>query len=198
MTITRAKKTLSKPSKTVKPATSAEQFIAGADAGGPVATLSPGKAAGASRDERALALVRSYIPWAAGAGVVPMPGIDLALISTVQFRMLAKLSELYGVPFREQAAKSTVATMLASLAQYALSGQIAAAVLKFVPVAGHLLGIAVMPAFAAASTFALGKVFITHFESGGTFLEFDPRKVQQHFQAEFDKARGTGARSRTA
>ena len=103
MAITRAKKTPSKAAKPDKPGT-AEEFIAGAESRSPVSTLSRGKAAEANREERALGLVRSYIPWAAGAGILPMPGIDLAIISTIQFRMLAKLSELYGVPFREEVA----------------------------------------------------------------------------------------------
>jgi hypothetical protein len=42
--------------------------------------------------------------------------------------------------------------------------------------------------FASASTYAVGRVFIQHFESGGTFLDFDPDKVRAHFEAEFKKA----------
>jgi hypothetical protein len=46
-----------------------------------------------------------------------------------------------------------------------------------------------MPAFGAAATYAVGQVFIQHFESGGTFLDFDPDKVREHFRQEFDRAR---------
>jgi uncharacterized protein (DUF697 family) len=113
----------------------------------------------------------------------------------VQLRMLAKLAEEYGVPFKEQAAKSIVAALMAMLVQNILTGGLASA-LKFVPVVGTLLGIAVLPAVAAAGTFAIGKVFITHFEAGGTFLDFDPQKVQNHFRVEFEKAR-TGAIGRS-
>ena len=35
--------------------------------------------------------------------------------------------------------------------------------------------------FAGASTFAVGKVFIEHFESGGTFLTFDPERVLEYY-----------------
>jgi hypothetical protein len=38
-----------------------------------------------------------------------------------------------------------------------------------------------MSIIGGASTYALGKVFIQHFESGGTFLDFDPEKVKEHF-----------------
>lgn len=197
MTITRARKTAAKPkARAEKAPTTAEQFIDNAEPAPEPARLpppEPRKAPAPGREARALATVRSHVPWAAGAGIVPMPGIDLALISAVQMRMLARLCEEYGVPFRQELAKSTIATLLSSLLQYAVSGNLAAAALRFIPIAGPLVGFAVMPAFAAAATFALGKVFITHLESGGTFLEFDPRKVEAHFHAEFDRARGGAA-----
>ena len=41
-------------------------------------------------------------------------------------------------------------------------------VILMVPVVGPLTGIALMPALSAAATLALGKVFIQHFEAGGT------------------------------
>lgn len=196
MTITRARKAVAKPkAKPEKASLTAEQFIAKADPLPPPDQPEPPprEATPAGRDERALAIVRAHVPWAAGAGIVPMPGIDLALISGVQMRMLARLCEEYGVPFRKELARSTIATLLSSLMQYAVSGNLAAAALRFIPIAGTLVGFAVMPAFAAAATFALGKVFITHLESGGTFLEFDPRKVEAHFHAEFERARGAAA-----
>lgn len=195
MTITRARKM---PTTTPRPENveiTPEQFIAGADTPSAPLPASLPMAAIASREERALAVVKSYLPWAAVAGILPLPGIDVALIMGVQLRMLAKLAEEYGVPFKEQAAKSIVAALMAMLVQNILTGGLASA-LKFVPVVGTLLGIAVLPAIAAAGTFAIGKVFITHFEAGGTFLDFDPQKVQNHFRVEFEKAR-TGAIDRS-
>ena len=38
-----------------------------------------------------------------------------------------------------------------------------------------------------ASTYAVGRVFIQHFESGGTFLTLDPDKVKAHYRAEFER-----------
>jgi hypothetical protein len=43
-----------------------------------------------------------------------------------------------------------------------------------------------MPAVAAASTWATGKVFIRHFESGGTFLDFDPAKARAYYAEEYE------------
>jgi uncharacterized protein (DUF697 family) len=52
--------------------------------------------------------------------------------------------------------------------------------LRLSPALG-LLGALTLP---SASTYALGKVFTEHFESGGTFLTFDPEKAR----ALYDKA----------
>jgi uncharacterized protein (DUF697 family) len=195
MAITRAAKSVAKPeAKADEGPLNAERLIEEVELRPAQPGLTDARVVpGTSRAERASAIVRLHIPWAVGAGAVPMPGIDLALISAVQIRMLARLCAMYGLPFREELGRSAVGSLLAGLTQYTVSGHLAAAALRFIPIAGPLLGIAVMPAFAAAATFALGKVFITHFESGGTFLQFDPKKVEAHFRAEFKHAGGTVA-----
>lgn len=144
------------------------------------------------RTEAALKLVKSYVPWSAGAGIIPVPGVDLAALTGVQLRMLAKLAELYDVPFRSQAAKSVLGSLLGAVASGGLAGGMVST-FKAVPVIGTLVGALVLPALGAAATYAVGKVFITHFESGGTFLDLDPAKVQEHFHKEFEQARANAA-----
>jgi uncharacterized protein (DUF697 family) len=56
-------------------------------------------------------------------------------------------------------------------------------------VIGPLVGVAVIPAFASASTFALGRVFTKHFESGGTLLNFDLETAKQTFGREVEEAK---------
>ncbi|MDE2463441.1 MAG: GTPase, partial [Alphaproteobacteria bacterium] len=50
-----------------------------------------------------------------------------------------------------------------------------------------------LPSLAAASTYALGKVFIQHFESGGTFLDMDPDKVSAYFKEQYEYKRSADA-----
>ncbi len=139
------------------------------------------------RAEKAVALVRSYLPWSAGAGIIPLPGVDLTALLAVQLRMLAKLAELYEIPFRKEAAKSIAGSLLGTALPGSVAGSIAST-FKAIPVIGTLVGIAILPAIGAAATYAVGKVFITHFESGGTFLDLDPASVEAHFRNEFAKA----------
>ncbi len=58
-----------------------------------------------------------------------------------------------------------------------------------IPVVGSVLGLVTTPMVASASTYALGKIFIQHFESGGTFLDFDPTKVKAHFSQQYEKGK---------
>jgi uncharacterized protein (DUF697 family) len=106
--------------------------------------------------------------------------------------MLDQMARVYGVPFRENLTKEIIGTIVGSSVPFSLAaGTIATftAFIRFVPVVGQLFGIAVFPAFAAASTFALGRVFMKHFESGGTFLDFDLMKGKAEYNAELEKAK---------
>jgi hypothetical protein len=56
-------------------------------------------------------------------------------------------------------------------------------------VIGVMSAFVAIPGLAAAFTYAVGKVFVQHFASGGTFLDFDPKKVREHFAREFEEGK---------
>jgi len=119
--------------------------------------------------DAAMHIVRRHMPWAAGAGLVPLPGVDLASIATVQLHMMTALATHYGVAFNRDAAKSVAATLMATVLERSLAGGV-----------GSLIKL--LPGMAAAATYAMGRVFVMHFESGGTFLDLDPAKAEAHFR----------------
>ena len=69
----------------------------------------------------------------------------------------------------------------------ASSGVGAASVLKSVPVLGTIAASCVMPALSAGATYAIGKAFIQHFESGGTLLDFNPPDYREFIKAQKEK-----------
>jgi uncharacterized protein (DUF697 family) len=150
-----------------------------------------------SRQQQAMALVNSYVPWSIGAGLVPIAGVDMLALTALELRMLAKLSEVYGVTFRENGVKSIVASLLATVISTNLGASLGS-FLKFVPVIGPVAGIAATPGLYSAATYAIGRVFVTHFEAGGTFLDFDPQKMRAHFVSEFQRAGGQPEPQKTA
>ena len=140
------------------------------------------------REVSALTIVRSYMGWSTGAGLLPIPLLDLALIVGVQVKMLHDMAKLYGVPFRANMVRPLIVTLLSGGSSVALAPPVASLV-KAIPGIGMLAGALTLPALAAASCYATGRVFIQHFESGGTFLDFDAAKVRAYYEQQFNAAR---------
>jgi uncharacterized protein (DUF697 family) len=133
------------------------------------------------RDQVADQLVSRYVAWAAAAGVIPVPALDVVAVGGIQLQMLRKLTEIYGVPFSENMGKSVIASTIASILPVPAAAGLASA-LKFIPGVGSVAGAMAMPATAAGATYALGKVFILHFVSGGTLLDFDAGKYRDYLK----------------
>ena len=141
-----------------------------------------------SKRNEAIKILESYIPWSVAAGIIPIPVMDLAAIIAVQLSMLAKIGDCYGVPFKKQAAKSATTTLMAGCLQQTLALSLFSSV-KFIPVIGQVASVTILPAVTAAGTYALGRVFISHFEAGGTFINFEPSKMRKQFNSDFAKAK---------
>jgi uncharacterized protein (DUF697 family) len=139
-------------------------------------------------ETKAMAIVRSHLGWSAGAGLLPLPGLDIAAIVAVQVNMLSQMAAVYNVPFKSDLVKTLVTALVSSGGGVMLGGA-AASMVKSVPIVGSIAGMLSMPAFAAASTWATGKVFIRQFESGGTFLDFDPAKARAYYSEHFTSAK---------
>ena len=137
------------------------------------------------KEDQAMKIVKNGIALSMGGGLIPVPLIDLVGIAGAQSQMLCQLSELYGTPYAEHLAKNIIATLIGSLGTGLLATGVVASVVKSVPFVGSMAGIVSLPIVAGASTFALGKVFIHHFEAGGTLLDFDPDKTKAYFAKQF-------------
>jgi len=134
------------------------------------------------KDQLATEIVKKYALYTAGVGLIPVPLVDLAGIAALEVKMLADLAKVYEVPFENDRVRPIVAGLIGGLTATNVGyGVGSSSMLKSVPVVGSLLGAFSVPTFAAATTYAIGKVFIQHFASGGTFLDFDPDKVREYF-----------------
>lgn len=134
------------------------------------------------REKQAATIIQRHAMGAIAAGALPMPLVDLAAITGTQMNMARSLAKLYEIPFSQELSKSIIVSLVGGSFSVA-----SASLLKFIPVAGQLIGSLSVPVFAGASTYAIGKVFVQHFESGGTFLTLDPKKVKEYYAREFNK-----------
>ena len=135
------------------------------------------------REEVASKLVDRFAIWSGVAGLVPIPVVDLLAVGGLQVQMLRRLSQIYDIEFSENRGKAVIAALAGTMIP-ATSGMGAASALKAVPILGMLAGSFVMPALSAGATFAIGKAFIQHFESGGTLLDFNPPDYREFVKAQ--------------
>lgn len=134
------------------------------------------------RTQAAEKTIRDHVIVGTGTGLIPIPVFDLVAAIGTQLNLIRKLAQIYDVPFSENRAKTAVTTLLGSLGGVGAGTFIASSLMKSVPVIGTALGIAGSGATLGAFTFAVGKVFQQHFESGGDVLNFDVGAYKDHFR----------------
>jgi uncharacterized protein (DUF697 family) len=146
-----------------------------------------------SREELASKLVDRFAIWSGVAGLVPLPVVDVLAVGGLQLQMLRRLSQIYGVEFSENRGKALIAALAGCMIP-ATSGMGAASALKAVPVLNILAAGFVMPVLSAGATFAIGKAFIQHFETGGTLLDFNPPDYREFVKAQKEMWQSRAAR----
>jgi uncharacterized protein (DUF697 family) len=141
--------------------------------------------------------IRRHVLMSAATAAIPVNFLDVAALAAVQLSLLADLAGIHKVQFNAEIGRTAIGTLLATVAPTALTGSVlgsmaVSAALSSVPVIGTAVRLLTQPAFNAAFTYTLGKVFHQHFASGGTFLTFDPVKVREYFFNEFKEAQKKG------
>lgn len=136
------------------------------------------------RVKHADSVIRNHMIWSMGAGFIPVPIADFFAVSAIQLDMIRVLCKIYDVDFKETQGKALITALTGSgLAR------IGARAVKFIPGVGSVLGGVTLAILSGASTYALGEVFKTHFETGGTFLDFDVNRLKKFYNEKFEKGK---------
>ncbi len=121
-------------------------------------------------------IVRNHMIAAVTASFMPIPFLNGGILGGIQLRMISQLAKLYEVEFSEQRANSIIGTLVGISATATAAG-----LLRILPGIGQALSALGGLTLPSAATYALGKVFIKHFESGGTFLTFDTDRAKEDY-----------------
>lgn len=140
------------------------------------------------RELQADAIIANHVMGAFTLGLLPIPVVDMAGVSATQLHMVKKLASLYGVPFSQELGRGVVSSLLGGILP-AVSAVSLAKTLKYVPIIGFSVGIASMSVLGGAATYAVGQVFVRHFESGGTMLSLDMEKSREAAKKEFKQGK---------
>jgi uncharacterized protein (DUF697 family) len=149
------------------------------------------------RNSRATKVVERFSFWSGVAGLLPIPFVDLAAVAAVQIQMLRLISQIYDVPFSENRGKALIAGLFGTVIPVS-AGVGMASVVKSIPIAGTAVGALATPALAVAATYAIGKVFIQHFASGGTLLDFEPPNYREFISREMQSHLGRSSKTTPA
>ena len=139
------------------------------------------------RDEAVAKIISKYAVWASGIGLVPLPVLDVIALSGLQMKMLSVLAKTYEVDFSENAGRSMIASLSSSVSAESLGRGFLGSMLKSIPRVGWVAGWLIMPAAAGALTYAVGRVFAKHFESGGSFIDFDAQEFKEAFREQYSR-----------
>jgi uncharacterized protein (DUF697 family) len=152
----------------------------------PPTTTAPGTLS--DRATAAQRIVDRYARYSATAGLVPIPLVDVATIAAVQVTMLTRLAAHYNLPFSRERGKAVVSALLGGLMP-ALAGH------QLLKLVGTVAGMVSVSGFAFATTSAVGRVFIAHFEAGGTLLDIDIEQARQRVAGQLSRAASPASRT---
>jgi uncharacterized protein (DUF697 family) len=139
---------------------------------------------------QAEAIVKNNVYWSMGVGMVPIPVVDLVGLSGFQIRMIKDLSHLYGVHFCDHSARNIVTALVGSIGARGVTVLTVGSLIKTLPMFGAVIGgLLAMPLISGAFTYGVGRVFVRHFEMGGTFLDFNTDKAKSYFSSQFHEGK---------
>lgn len=156
-------------------------------------------------------IIKDHTIAAMAIGLIPVPLVDMAALAALQLRMAHKIGARYGVALSDQTAQALIAAATGGTVPVASTAGLAALIsapqtlvttvggsvlavsasagvaslFKLVPVVGTLAGGASLAIIAGATTFAIGRLLVGHFESGGTLLSGNPARIRAQFRREF-------------
>ena len=129
-------------------------------------------------------IIKNHMIWSMGAGFIPVPIADFFAVGAIQLDMIRQLCKVYEVDFKETEGKAVITALAGS----GLS-RLGARAVKFIPGIGTAIGGITLAVLSGGSTYAIGEVFKTHFETGGTFLDFDPKRLKKFYDEKFEKGK---------
>lgn len=137
------------------------------------------------RETRAMKIVKTWSQWSVAAGIVPVPLMDVALISGIQVKMIYDLCQVYNIPFEKKSALAVASGLVGGSFSAGIARMLGEMALKSIPYVEQVM----QPTLSFATTYSMGYVFVKHFESAGTLVNFDASKMNMYFQEQFEKSK---------
>ena len=135
--------------------------------------------------KESLNVIKKHMLYAAGAGLIIVPVLDIAAVAAIQYKMIGDIKAVYkaqGIEIPHEFGRPIVASLLgaggASLLSSSQVGAVTAGGLSMVsPIVGAAVNMLSMPLFSAALTYAVGIYFVDFFEDREELENFNREKA---------------------
>jgi len=122
-------------------------------------------------------IITNHVIFAMTAGAIPIPVADIVAVSAIQYDLIRQIAEFYNADYDADKGK----TLASSLAGATLS-RIGASAIKSIPGVGTLFGIGSQMIMAGASTYALGRLFDSHFSGNRNLDNFNLESLKEQYK----------------
>lgn len=139
-----------------------------------------------ARREQAGEAIKNYSLYAAGAGMLPVTGVDVAAISYVNYKLTEALCDIYEVPFSEYQTKVITSSVVTSLGSTLVSKLLSSITGPF-SLFGFVSGALTNAAISSFLTFSTGEILRLHFAEGGTLENIDVQHYLDYYTDEIQK-----------
>lgn len=129
-------------------------------------------------------IIRDHVIWSLAGGLVPIPMLDFAAVTAVQIDLVKDLCQIYDINFSKMQAKAWISGLVGST-----FAKLGASALKIIPGIGSFLGGASMSILSGASTYALGKALVHHFDKGGTLENFNIKELREFYKCKLEEGK---------
>jgi uncharacterized protein (DUF697 family) len=129
-------------------------------------------------------IILTHVAWSMGAGLLPIPLVDLAAVTAIQVDLLNALCQAHDVDFSATSGKSLVAALTGTT-----FARVGASLLKTLPGVGTILGGLSMSVMSGASTYAVGRVAVAHLEQYGTLFNMDVGAAKERYARAYEEGK---------
>jgi uncharacterized protein (DUF697 family) len=119
-----------------------------------------------------------------GAGLIPVPIIDIAAVTAIQLDMIKQLSALHGASFSVTDGKAFLSALTGST-----FAAIGSSLFKIIPGVGSVLGGVSMSITSGASTYAVGQVIHGQLLATGSLKNIDINSAKRAYGQKFEEGK---------
>ena len=127
-------------------------------------------------------IIKRWCGFSAIYGIIPIPGVEMAAVSTAQLLMLREMANAYGVKFSWRKGSVLITALLGGLTSG--TSMIVLPRLLF-----PVVSVVFLVGLNASITYVLGRAFSTHFNEGGTLDDFDIKTVRRELTGDIHTRR---------